>query len=118
MLDAGFEPDVISSDVHAISIEGPAFDLLHTMSKFLCLGMDLGKVVRCATAAPAAAIGRPELGALKPGGPGDATILAVEEGDFTYRDVLGEPLKGDWRLAARGLVVGGAWWEPKEGARA
>lgn len=118
MLDAGFEPDVISSDVHAISIEGPAFDLLHTMSKFLCLGLDLGAVIRCATAAPAAAISRPELGALKPGGPGDATILAVEEGDFTYRDVLGEPLKGHRRLAARGLVIGGAWWEPKEGMRA
>ena len=41
MLAAGFLPDVISSDVHVISIEGPAFDLLTTMSKFLCLGVDL-----------------------------------------------------------------------------
>ena len=39
MLAAGFLPDVISSDVHVISIEGPAFDLLTTMSKFLCLGV-------------------------------------------------------------------------------
>ena len=36
MLAAGFLPDVISSDVHALSIDGPAFDLLVTMSKFLC----------------------------------------------------------------------------------
>jgi dihydroorotase len=110
MLDAGFEPDVISSDVHILSIDGPAFDLLHTMSKFLALGMEFGKVVRCATAAPAAAIGRPELGTLKPGSPADATVIAIEEGQFTYHDVIGETLPGKQRLAARGLVVGGAWW--------
>jgi len=46
MLDAGFLPDCISSDVHCLSIEGPAFDLLVTMSKFLCLGMELPAVVR------------------------------------------------------------------------
>jgi predicted amidohydrolase len=31
----------ISSDVHALSVKGPAFDQLVTMSKFLCLGMEL-----------------------------------------------------------------------------
>ena len=35
MLKNGFLPDVISSDVHTLSIGGPAYDLLHTMSKFL-----------------------------------------------------------------------------------
>src|SRR5207302_7837170 len=54
MLDAGFLPDVISSDVHALSIDGPAFDQLVTMSKFLALGMPLGQIVAAATAAPAA----------------------------------------------------------------
>src|SRR5215469_7187009 len=54
MLMAGFTPDVISSDVHALSIKGPAFDQLVTMSKFLCLGMELIDVIRASTAAPAA----------------------------------------------------------------
>jgi dihydroorotase len=45
MLTAGFPPDVISSDVHALSIKGPAFDQLVTMSKFLCLGMELIDVI-------------------------------------------------------------------------
>ena len=53
MLANGFAPDCISSDVHALCIDGPAFDLLTTMSKFLCLGMPLGDVVRAATEAPA-----------------------------------------------------------------
>src|SRR5712664_3662981 len=58
MLEAGFLPDVISSDVHALSINGPAFDQLVTMSKFLALGMPLGAIVSAATTAPAAALGR------------------------------------------------------------
>jgi dihydroorotase len=39
MLGNGFLPDTISSDVHALCINGPAFDQVTTMSKFLCLGM-------------------------------------------------------------------------------
>src|SRR5262249_3830408 len=64
MLEAGFPPDVISSDVHALSINGPAFDQLVTMSKFLMLGMGLGATIAAATAAPAAALGRTDLGHL------------------------------------------------------
>jgi dihydroorotase len=116
MLDAGFLPDVISSDVHSVSIEGPAFDLLHTMSKFLSLGMSLEAIIRSTTAAPASAIRRPELGTLAPGGIGDATVLAVEEGAFTFRDVLGETIKGERRFVPRGAVMGGTWWEPGEEA--
>lgn len=32
-LKDGFKPDLISSDVHVIAVEGPGYDLLHTMSK-------------------------------------------------------------------------------------
>src|SRR5712692_2430683 len=64
MLEAGFLPDVISSDVHTLSIDGPAFDLLHTLSKFLVLGVPLPQVIKAATSAPAAAVNRPELGSL------------------------------------------------------
>src|ERR1700692_3773649 len=62
MLAAGFLPDVISSDVHALSVNGPAFDQITTMSKLLSLGMELGAVIRAGTAAPAAALGRTDLG--------------------------------------------------------
>lgn len=115
MLDAGFLPDSISSDVHVLSIEGPAFDLLVTMSKFLCLGMDLPAIIGAATAAPAAAIGRPDLGTLAVGSLGDATVIAVEEGEFVYQDVLGEILPGTRKLSPRGVVVAGAWWHPAKG---
>jgi dihydroorotase len=112
MLAAGFFPDVISSDVHALSINGPAFDQITTMSKLLSLGMGLGEVIRAGTAAPAAALGRPDLGHLGVGAAGDASIIELAEGEFDYRDVLGETRKGRQRLGASGRVVAGAWWHP------
>jgi dihydroorotase len=112
MLAAGFLPDVISSDVHTLSINGPAFDQLVTMSKFLSLGMELVDVIRAGTLAPAAALGRADIGRLESGAAGDATVLDLVEGNFEYRDVLGEARAGHWRLEARGLVVAGRWWHP------
>ena len=49
MLANGFLPDVISSDVHTLSIDGPAFDLLTTMSKFLSSACRSRRVIRAAT---------------------------------------------------------------------
>ena len=74
MLANGFPPDTISSDVHKLCIDGPAFDQVTTMSKFLCLGMPLPEVVRASTVNAAMALKRPELGTLKPGAVGDATV--------------------------------------------
>jgi len=110
MLEAGFFPDVISSDVHILCEHGPAFDLLHTMSKLLCLGMPLGEVIAAATMRPAAAVRRPDLGTLARGAAGDATILEVAEGAFDYVDVMGERLVGDRRLEVAAMVLHGRAW--------
>jgi len=110
MLAAGFLPDVISSDVHVLSINGPAFDLLQTLAKFHALGMSLQQVVACATVNAARAIRRPELGSLKVGALGDASIFQVIDEPTPYTDVLGEVITGEKRFAARGLVLNGAWW--------
>ena len=113
MLDAGFQPDVISSDVHVLSIVGSAPHVLDTMSKLLAMGMSLGDVIRCATAGPARAIGRPELGSLAPGSVGDCAVLEVAEGEFLYHDVQGQPLPSRQKLVCRGMVVGGGWREAR-----
>ncbi|HVH80718.1 MAG TPA: amidohydrolase family protein, partial [Stellaceae bacterium] len=110
MLAAGFLPDVISSDVHALSLNGPAFDQITTMSKLLSLGMPLVDVIRAGTAAPARAVGRQEIGHLTAGAVADATIIDLQEGAFDYRDVLGETRQSRLRLGASGLVVNGSWW--------
>ena len=110
MLAAGFKPDVISSDVHILSIAGPAFDLLHTLGKFHALGMTLPEVVACATLNAARAIRRPELGTLKPGVGTDASVFEVISEPTEYRDVVGEVAHSNSRLQARGLVLAGRWW--------
>jgi dihydroorotase len=84
------------------------------MSKFLCLGMELIDVIRASTTARAAALGRTDIGSLQIGAAGDATVLQVAEGDFEYRDVLGEARTGRQRLNVRGLVVTGGWWYPPQ----
>lgn len=113
MLANGFEPDVISSDVHTLCIDGPAFDQVTTMSKFLCLGMPLDRVIAASTVNAAAAMKRPELGSLRPGSAGDATILTVDDGEFDYVDVVGEHLPGRQKINSRGVVIGGKWWHPR-----
>jgi dihydroorotase len=115
MLANGFSPDTISSDVHALSINGPAFDQVTTMSKFLCLGMPLPDIVAASTVNAAFALKRPELGSLKPGSVGDATVLSVKDGRFDYVDVVGEHLTGDRRIVSEGVVIAGRWWHPKDG---
>jgi dihydroorotase len=112
MLANGFFPDTISSDVHALCINGPAFDQVTTMSKFLCLGMPLTDVIAASTANAAFALKRPELGSLKPGSVGDATILSVKDGRFDYVDVVGEHLMGEQRIVSDGVVIAGRWWHP------
>jgi dihydroorotase len=113
MLASGFTPDTISSDVHALCIAGPAFDLVTTMSKFLCLGMGLSDVIKASTSNAAFALKRLELGSLKPGSIGDATLLSIDEGSFDYVDVVGEHLIGDRRIHSRGVVIAGRWWWPE-----
>jgi dihydroorotase len=114
MLANGFYPDTISSDVHILCINGPAFDQVTTMSKFLCMGMPLSEVVKASTVNAAMALRRPELGSLKPGSVGDATLLSIREGKFDYVDVVGEHMTGERKIVSEGVVIGGRWWHPLE----
>ncbi len=113
MLANGFYPDTISSDVHALCINGPAFDQVTTLSKFLCMGMALPDVIAASTVNAAMAMRRPELGSLKVGSVGDATVISVREGRFDYVDVVGEHLAGNRKIASEAVVIGGRWWHPK-----
>ncbi|MGB5214316.1 MAG: amidohydrolase/deacetylase family metallohydrolase [Anderseniella sp.] len=112
MLDNGFYPDTISSDIHALCINGPAFDQVTTLSKFLNLGMSFPEVIRTTTENAALALSRPDLGNLKPGSIGDVAILSVDEGEFNYVDVVGETLVGDKKINVQGVVLAGSWWHP------
>jgi dihydroorotase len=110
MLDAGFLPDAISSDVHSLSIKGPAYDQLVTLSKFLHLGMSVKDIIAATTSGPARAIRRPDLGTLKPGGIGDATVLKISDAPVSFTDSLGETRNGNKSFVLSGVVIAGNWW--------
>ena len=112
MVGRGFAPDTISSDVHALCLDGPAHDLVTTMSKFLSLGMPLVDVVAAATVTVAKALNRADLGSLRAGSVGDASILSLDTGAFPLTDVMGEVVIAEQRVSAHGVVVGGIWWHP------
>ena len=109
MLAAGFLPDTISSDIHALNLDGPVFDQTTTLSKFLCLGVPLADVIRATTVNAATAMRRPDLGTLRPGAAGDATVFSVNEGRFDYVDSVGEVMTGNSQIASEGIVLGGRW---------
>jgi len=117
MLANGFLPDTISSDVHQLCIDGPAYDQVTTMSKFLCLGMGLSDVIAASTLNAGMMLKRPEYGSLKVGSLGDATILTIREGKFSYRDVVGEELIGNQKIVSEGVVLKGKWRHPTRSSR-
>ena len=107
-----FWPDTISSDVHALCIDGPAHDLLRTMTKFLALGLPLSRVIAMTTQNPAAAVRRPDLGSLTPGAIGDASVIALDDLAVDLEDVEGALVRHPQRLTPRGTVTAGIWRGP------
>ncbi|MBX7213660.1 MAG: amidohydrolase/deacetylase family metallohydrolase [Thermoflexales bacterium] len=108
MLRHGMPPDVISSDIHQLSIRGPMFDLPTTLSKFLALGMPLAEVFAAATAKPAAAMGLAgQVGTLAVGAHADIALFREEQGDYNFDDVFNHRRSGTRRLVCEGTWLGG-----------
>ena len=98
-LSEGFRPDTISSDLHRFNVDGPVWDLVTTLSKFLHLGLPLVDVVAMATEAPARALGRlDQFGTLTPGAVADIAVLRLEEGPVTFVDSFGNSVAATQRL--------------------
>ncbi len=88
MIAQGYKPDVISSDIHQHSVNGPLFDLPTCLSKFMALGMSFADVIRAATVRPAQVMGlADEVGSLKVGALADVALFTLEAGEFPLYDV-------------------------------
>ena len=87
LVGMGEAPDVISTDLHTGCVNGPTYNLVTTLNKFLYLGLSLEDVILRATANPARVIDRLEgMGALKVGGIADISILDYVDGEFELVD--------------------------------
>jgi len=101
MMQAGFVPDSISSDLHlnsSNSTNAGVSDILNVMNKFLAMGMSLDSVILRATWNPAKEIKHEELGNLSGGSPADIAVLRLENGKFTFVDGRGAKLDGTQKL--------------------
>ena len=131
----GFWPDVISTDLHQVSLPGPnlidpesqdlvarvrgdgspQFTLLTVMSKFLHLGMPLAEVVSAVTSRPAEVLGRAgEIGSLAPGSTADLALLEIEEGETDLFDTHGNRRRAARMVRCRGVLAGGRELPPKQ----
>lgn len=106
-LAKGFLPDVISTDIHQMAIQGPMFDMPTTLSKFLLLGMSLEQVIEAASIKAAKAVNLEGLGTLEVGAHGDISTWTIDEGEFTFSDVHMNIRKGNQLLVNQATFIGG-----------
>jgi len=101
----GLLPTTISTDLHTPPAGRIVYNLRAIMSKFLALGMTLDEVVASVTSRAAAAIGKSaELGSLAPAMAGDAVVMDLEDGQFTYVDGAGNEVKATRRFGTRHVI--------------
>jgi dihydroorotase len=111
MLEQGFKPDTISTDLHAYSYPHPVHDLPTTLSKFMALGLSLTEVITAATCRPAAILGlQDQIGSLRVGMNADVAVFALEEGTFEFVDSYGNTLAGSRRLVNTLTIKDGRVW--------
>ena len=108
----GFYPNVISSDLHDLSMNSGMKDMANVMSKFLALGMQLKDVIERSTWAPAKVIKRTDLGHLSIGAEADIAVFNLREGKFGFTDVRKVSVEGTKKLEAElTLRAGKIMWD-------
>jgi dihydroorotase len=111
-LEAGMPPYTISTDLHARSVYGPAFDLPTTMAKLLAVGWPVADVIAAATLHPARALGL-NAGTLAVGAPADLAVFAVQPGGFPVADAHRQTRVAPLRLVNEATYVAGRRLEPR-----
>jgi len=108
LVQEGLTPDVISSDLHQLSVLGPGFDLPTAMSKLLAVGMPLPDVIAAVSSRAATAIGRQDrCGTLAPGRRADIAVLRMRVGQLDLFDsYLRERRTADLLTCEAAIVAG------------
>jgi dihydroorotase len=107
-LQQNFLPDTIGTDLGGLSYNGPVFDLVTELSKFLLLGMSMDQVIERVTVRPTRMFNfGVEFGTLRPGTVADITILEVREGSFLFGDSTGKKRAGRQKLQSSATIRAG-----------
>ncbi|TAM78857.1 MAG: amidohydrolase/deacetylase family metallohydrolase [Acidobacteria bacterium] len=112
-LKQDFLPDTISSDLYSANINGPVFDLVTTLSKFLLLGLSLRQVVERVTVNSARVFDfGAEIGTLRPGAEADVSVLDLREGNFVFVDSGRKTRTGRQKIEPVVTIRGGKAFYP------
>jgi dihydroorotase len=107
-LQQNFLPDTIGTDLGGLSINGPVYDLVTELSKFLTIGMTLDQVIERVTLRPTRMFNfGVEIGTLRPGSVADITILDPREGSFVFGDSTGKKRTGKQKLQSVAAIRAG-----------
>ena len=107
-LQQNFLPDTIGTDLGGLSYNGPVYDLVTELSKFLLLGLSVDQVIERVTVRPTRMFNfGAELGSLRPGAVADITILEVREGSFLFTDSTGKKRAGRQKLQSAAAIRAG-----------
>ena len=104
-------------DLHFYSIRTTVPDHLSVLSKFMYLGLSLDEVIRLSTESAARILGLGDrLGTLRVGAEGEATVMQLQEGRFTFTDTVGVSVEARQKLAPVHTVRAGRVYRPWLGA--
>jgi dihydroorotase len=112
VLGAGIRPYTLGADMHGYNVRLPdastaetaenpffgfaPFNLTHSMTDLLALGMTLPEIIATVTINPARMLKlEHELGVLAPGRAADVSVLEILNGRFTLSDNSGEQVNTD-----------------------
>ena len=107
VMQGGFQPDSISTDLHIDSMNAGMKDMLNVADKFLAMGQTIPQVVTEMTWNPAHELKQDQLGNLSVGAPADIAVLSVEHGNYGFEDMYNTKLMGTQKLICQLTVRAG-----------
>src|SRR6201996_4669441 len=107
VVQGGFLPDSISTDLHVDSMNAGMKDMLNVADKFLAMGQTIPQVVTEMTWNPAHEVKQDQLGNLSVGAPADIAVLSTEQGNFGFVDMYNTKLMGKQKLICQLTVRAG-----------
>lgn len=114
-IDAGFAPDMISSDLYDKNRQHPVRSLVSVMNKLLASGMSIEDCIACVTTKVKASLNLKDRGDLSLGGLGDLTLFEVESGTFEWEDSVGDKRTSTKKIKPVLTILGGTEYQIDNG---
>ncbi|MDY7102464.1 MAG: amidohydrolase/deacetylase family metallohydrolase [Actinomycetota bacterium] len=109
LLDAGYPPHSISTDLNVFNLDGPVHSLVTTMSKLWSLGVELSDVIAMCTSNTAEQMHLDDqLGRIAVGRKAHLSVLRITDGDVELSDGH-RTMAADKMLEPVGCTVAGVW---------